>query len=181
MPYSTFSKIYDLLQALNRAGPKDIFELSEEIHNAEIESFAIWRRSEGSDRSVKSYCSEPSVRRLTRFVGALGLIDIENQRMCQINDIGKNALVGDNYATQLGAQVIKYMKESVGLPFEDLERHIESVKRPAIADAQTIYQTLVLPRKLPVSEDAFRRLLYLLQRCGILIGTVRKIYSSTRG
>jgi hypothetical protein len=181
MPYSTFSKIYDLLSVMDKAGPKDIFELSHEIHETQIESFAIWRRPDGSGQPIKSYCSEASIRRLTRFAHALGLIDIENQRICQINDIGRYALSEDNYATQLGTQVMRYMRESIGLPFDELERHIESIKRPAIPDGQTIYQTLVLPRKLSISEDQFRRLLYLLQRCGILSGIVRKIYSSTRG
>lgn len=181
MPYSTFSKLYDLLTVMDEAGPKDIFELSREIREAKIDSFAIWRRVEDSGQPVKSYCSEASIRRLTRFAYSLGLIDIENQRICQVNDIGRNALSGDNYATQLGAQVMKYMRESVGLPFDDLEEHIESIRRPAVPDTKTIYQTLVLPRKIEISEDRFRRLLYLLQRCGILTGTVRKIYSSTRG
>ena len=181
MPYSTFSKMYDLLMVLDQTGAEDIFRLSRQIHEGRIESSAIWRRTGGSDQPVKSYCSQASIRRLIRFAHALGLVAIENQRTCEINDIGRNALTGDNYATQLGTQVIWYMGQSVGLTLDDLENHIDSLDRPAIPDAQTIYQTLVIPLNLPVSEDRFRRLLYLLQRCGILSGIVRKIYSSKRG
>jgi hypothetical protein len=176
MPYSTYSKIYDLLSVLDQIGSKDIFELASEIYGRGIESFAIWRRSEGSERPVKGYCSEASIRRLIRFVCLLQLIDMENARICRINQIGKNALTGDNYSTQLSAQVKTYMREVVGLAFEDLSAHIDTLKVP---DARTIYLTLIVPRKLGISEEDFRRLLYLLQRCGELAGVIRKIYSTT--
>ena len=44
MPYSNYSKIYDLLTELAKEDrPKDLFDFAEEIQNSQIESFAIWR------------------------------------------------------------------------------------------------------------------------------------------
>ncbi len=178
MPHSTYSKIYDVLSTLNHVEEQDIFDLARQINENEFESFAIWRRPEGSDQTVKSYCSEASIRRLIRYMHSLGMIDIENQRVCRINEVGRNALTGDNYSTQLGSQIVRYLRVTVGLPFNDIQDQIASIQRPAIPDAQTLFQTLVISRNLPISEDEFRRLLYLLQRCGLLSGRIRKIYSS---
>jgi hypothetical protein len=177
MPHSTYAKIFDVLTSLSDGNPRDIFELSQEIHEEKLESFAIWRRGEGSDRPLKSYCSPSSIRRVIRLVYALELIRIdENRRTCYIQPIGRNALKGDNYPVQLGAQLIKYMRETIGITLEELERIIKSIKHPKVADSYTIYQSIASQRGMQVSEEEFRRLLYLLQRCGKLEASIRKIY-----
>jgi len=178
MPQSTYSRIYDILSVLNQTQPIEISRLAAEIGNRQTESFAIWIRPRGSTTSEKSYCSEASIRRLIRFTERLELIEIAKERTCAMNAIGRHALQGNNYPTQLGAQVVKYMREDIGLPFEDLEKHIAGIRHPELADADTIYRTLVPARKLPVSEPELRRLLYLLQRCGRLQGRIRKVYST---
>ena len=178
MPHSTYSKIFDVLSILNNGRPRDIVELSNEIHDKKIESFAIWRRAEGSNRSLKGYCSASSIRRLIRFVDALELIKIdENKRNCRILPTGENALVGENYPVQLGAQLVRYMKEKIGISLDELERILKSVKPPKLADSETIYQIVASRRGVNSSEEEFRRLLYLLERCEIISASVRKIYA----
>jgi hypothetical protein len=178
MPHSTYSKIFDILLILNNGRPREVFELSNEIHEKKLESFAIWRKAEGLNRSVKSYCSPSSIRRLIRFIDALELIKIdENKRMCYILPTGENALIGDNYPVQLGAQLIMCMKESIGISLEELEKIIKSIKPPKVADRDTIYQIVVSRRGVNSSEEEFRRLLYLLQRCEKISASVRKIYT----
>jgi hypothetical protein len=182
MPHSTYSKIFDLLSYIRNGNPRDIFELSQEIHDNEIESFAIWRKTEGSNRSQKSFCSPSSIRRLIRFVNILGFIRIEeNKRNCRILAIGKNALSGENYSVQLGAQLVKYMREYIGISLEELERVITSLRSPKIADSATLYQIFLTRRSITITEEEFRRLLYLLERCDKIDASVRKIYQAQAG
>lgn len=177
MPHSTYTKIYDTLAYLEKVGAKELRELSEEIHNANIESFAIWRRADGTTRPVKSFCSPQSIRRLLRFMNEIELVDIEKERVCKIRPEGINALKGENFPTQLGAQLIKYMRETVKLPFSSLESIIKQIKRPQIPDNDTIFD-IAKKQKALISEESFRRLLYLLQRCDKLSASVKKIYSA---
>ncbi len=178
MPHSTYSKIYDLLSVVKDSGPRDIFELSQHIHDSKLESFAIWRRTQGSDRSIKHYCSPSSVRRVIRFTHKLGLIELENQRTCRIQPAGENALMGENYPVQLGTQLMKYMRDEIGLSFEDLKKVISSIKPPQVADSSTIFLAVSKRSGVDVSEESLRRLLFLLQRCGKLNAAIKKVYST---
>ena len=120
MPYSQYSKMHDLLRELSaKEEAVEINGFAEEIHNKQIESFAIWRRAEGSDSSIKTYCSTTAIRRLIRFAAELELIEIHDQRRCELTPMGANALQADNYPTQLAAQVVKYLREKAGITYEE--------------------------------------------------------------
>ena len=60
------------------------------------------------------------------------LVDIEKERVCKIRPEGINALKGENFPTQLGAQLIKYMRETVKLPFSSLARLYPNATYPMV-------------------------------------------------
>ena len=177
MPHSTYSRILDILVTLERTGPIDLFKLAEQIRGNRTDSFAIWRRVSGSSQAAKTYCSEAAIRRLIRYSAQLELVSIKNQRLCGLSRIGANAIKGENFSSQLGAQLVKFLRDHLSLPFDDLVKHINSVKPPKVPDSDTLFQTISSKRALDISQEEFRRLLYLLQRCDKLDAKVRKIYS----
>ena len=175
MPYSNYSKIFDILSFLESTGPINIFDLSRRIHDEQVESFTIWRRSPTSSQPSKSFCSPASIRRLIRFLDFIELIEIDNNRICKNGQAGTNALKGENYPVQLSAQLMKYMRVVANLSFEELESIIDGIDHPQIADYETLFDH-AKKQGLTLSDNEFRRLLYLLQRCGKLQANIKKIY-----
>ncbi|HSR31625.1 MAG TPA: hypothetical protein VLY63_13750 [Anaerolineae bacterium] len=178
MPYSNYSKIYDLLTELsNGDAPKDVFQLAEEIHDKEIESFAIWRPgTEPGALATKTYCSTASIRRLIRFVAELGLVEIGDSRQCSLTTYGRNALRGDNYPRVLATHVAMYLKENAGITFSELKDTIGSIRSPEVPFFDTIYSRVSSERDLQIGENRLRMVMYLLERCDMLTSITRKVY-----
>jgi len=86
--------------------------------------------------------------------------------------------MGENYPVQLGTQLMKYMRDEIGLSFEDLKKVISSIKPPQVADSSTIFLAVSKRSGVDVSEESLRRLLFLLQRCGKLNAAIKKVYST---
>lgn len=178
MPYSNYSKIYDLLTELaGKDQPKDLFELAEEIRDSEIESFAIWRPGPEPDAPpTKTYCSTTSIRRLIRFVTELGFIDLDEERQCRLTSYGRNALRDENYPRVLSTHLTMYLKDRAGVTYSEIKETILAIHRPEVAFFDTIYGRISSQRELQIGEGRFRMVLYLLERCGMLSSLTKKIY-----
>ena len=178
MPYSNYSKIYDLLTELAKEDrPKDLFDFAEEIQNSQIESFAIWRPgSEPDTPPTKTYCSTTSIRRLIRFVTELGFIDLDEERQCRLTSYGRNALRGDNYPRVLSTHLTMYLKDRVGVTYSEIKETILAIQRPEVAFFDTIYGRISSQKDLQIRQSRFRMVLYLLERCGMLTSLTKKIY-----
>jgi hypothetical protein len=178
MPYSNYSKIFDLLTELaEEDAPKDVFELAEEIRDKEIESFAIWRPGpEPGSPPIRTYCSTEAIRRLLRFTAELGLIEIVDRRQCSLTSYGRNALKGDNYARVLATHIAMYLKDSAGVTYSEIRDTIAAIRRPDVPFFDTIYDRLSSERDLRIGKTRLRMVLYLLERCGMLIAITRKLY-----
>jgi len=178
MPYSNFTKIFDLLTELEKEGsPTDLFQFAEEIQKKEIESFAIWRPGPDPEAPpAKSYCSPTSIRRLIRFTAELGLIGLDDERQCTLTTYGQNALRGDNYVRVLSTHLTMYLKEKSGVTYSEIKDIIASVRRPQVAFFETIYGLITEEQELHIGKARFRMVLYLLERCSMLTSITRKIY-----
>lgn len=178
MPHSNYSKIFDLLTELaDEDEPREIFQLAEEIRDKEIESFAIWRPGpEPGSLPVKSYCSEASIRRLIRFVSELGLVEIDDGGQCSLTAYGRNALKGDNYAKVMATHMAMYLKQSAGVTYSEIKDAIASIRRPEVPFFDTIYERVRDERDLQIGANRLRMVLYLLERCGMLVTMTRKVY-----
>jgi hypothetical protein len=176
MPHSNYSKIYDLLQGLSsKEMPVGLVDFAHEIHNNRLESFAIWRAADGG-APVKTYCSPESVQRLIHFAEQLNLIRVDEQGRCSISGIGLNAVNRRDYPRHLGAQLVRYLRDEVGITEAELKGVIGGIRRPRVPDFDTIFERVTDGRTLGVSKDHFRGVLYLLERCGMLETMIRKVY-----
>jgi hypothetical protein len=177
MPYSNYTKIFDLLTEMTKEDvSKDIFQLAEEIRDKQIESFAIWRAEEPGSVPLKTYCSTTSIRRLIRFISQLGFIEIDGGRQCSLATYGRNALKDDNYPRALATHVAMYLNEKAGVTYSEIKDIIASIRRPEVPFFDTIFQRMTSERDLQVGESRMRMVLYLLERCGMLTTMTRKIY-----
>ncbi len=178
MPHSNYSKIYDLLTELAQAGSaRELFEFAEDIRSKEIESFAIWRPGpEPGAAPVKTYCSTAAIRRLIRFAAELGFIEIDAERQCRLTSPGRNALREDNYPRILATHLAIYLKEQAGITLTDLKDTISAIQRPEVPFFETIYHRIKAERDLGITERRLRMILYLLERCNMLVTVTKKIY-----
>lgn len=180
MPYSTFSKIHDILLSLqSQEQPIPINDLAETVQNDESkESFNVWIRSGSETRQTRVQIA--SIRRVIRFTAALNLLEIRDGRLCLLTKIGENALDGGNYPVQLASQLKRYMKDRFGIDFSQLEDAIESIKSPAVPTRATVIGVIRERYNVSVDEAGFRSLLYLFERCNEIDAKMAKLYS-TRG
>lgn len=178
MPHSNYAKIFDLLTELAQENEsREIFELAEEIHDRQIESFAIWRPGpEPGTPTVKAYCSPKSIRRLIRFASDLGFVEIGEGQLCSLTSSGQRALLGDNYASTLGTRLVMYLNEHAGVSYSDLKDTIVGIRRPEVPLFDTIYRKVSSQWTLQIGEGRFRMVLYLIERCGLLTTLTKKIY-----
>ena len=178
MPYSNYSKIFALLTELDKKDtPQEVFALAEQIHEQEIEAFAIWRPGpDPGSLPVKTTCSTKSIRRLIRFVAELGLVEIGEGRQCSLTTYGQNALREDNYPRVLATHVAMYLKDGAGITYSEIKDTIASIRSPEVPFFDTIYERMSRERDLRIGESRLRMLLYLLERCGMLDSVTRKIY-----
>jgi hypothetical protein len=178
MPYSNYTKIYDLLNVMAGLGDaRDLFEVAETVQAREIESFAIWRpgANEG-DPTEKSYCSTASIRRLIRFSAELDLIAIDEDRLCRLTTYGRNATREDRYASTLSTHLANYLRHTAGVSYSEIKDTIAAIRRPDVAFFETIYDRLVSQTDLGITKDRLRMVMYLLERCGRLVSVTKKIY-----
>ena len=180
MPYSNYTKIFDLLTELDHGdGPRELFAWAEEVREKEIESFAIWRPGPEPDAPpIKTYCSAKSIRRLIRFVAELGLIKIGEGKECRLTSTGRNALQGDNYGRAMSTHMAMYLKNQAGITYSDLKDTISAIQRSGVPFFDTIYERVSDEQELQIGEGRFRMALYLLERCGMLTSLTRKVYFS---
>jgi hypothetical protein len=178
MPQSNYSKIFDLLNELaEEDAPKDLFEFAEEIHGKELESFTIWRPGPEPDSPpIQAYCSPRSIRRLVRFVAALGFIELGDKRSCSLTTYGRNALREDNYNRMLSTHLTLYLRQHAGVSYSEIKDVIASIRRPEVPFFDTIYERLDGTQDLQIGKQRLRMVLYLLERCGMLSSLTRKIY-----
>jgi len=178
MPHSNYSKISDLLTELAEAeSPPDIFDFAEAIRDKEIESFAIWRPgSEPGAAPIKTYCSTTAIRRLIRFVSELGFVEIGEDRTCRLTARGRNALRQDDYPRILATHVAIYLKERAGITLTEIKNTITAVRRPEVPFFEVIYGRISAERDLQITARRLRMVLYLLERCGMLVTVTKKIY-----
>jgi hypothetical protein len=178
MPYSNYSKIYDLLNVMsNLGGPQDLFDLAETVQAREIESFAVFRAGpEPGDEVEKSYCSTATIRRLIRFTAELELTEIDEGRQCQLTQYGKNATSEDRYADTLSTLLANYLRQKAGVSYSDIKDTITAIRRPDVAFFETIYERLSSQADLGITKDRLRSVMYLLERCGRLDSVTKKIY-----
>jgi hypothetical protein len=178
MPYSNYTKIFDLLAEMAKEDvSKDIFQFAEEVRDKQIESFAIWRaEGEPGSSPVKTYCSAKSIRRLIRFISQLGFIELDGGRQCSLATYGRNALKGDNYSRALATHVAMYLNEKAGITYSEIKEIIGSIRRPEVPFFDTIYEKMTSEQDLKIGESRMRMVLYLLERCGMLTTMTRKIY-----
>jgi len=162
MPHSNYSKIYDLLTELAQAGSaRELFEFAEDIRSKEIESFAIWRPGpEPGAAPVKTYCSTAAIA----------------ERQCRLTSPGRNALREDNYPRILATHLAIYLKEQAGITLTDLKDTISAIQRPEVPFFETIYHRIKAERDLGITERRLRMILYLLERCNMLVTVTKKIY-----
>jgi hypothetical protein len=177
MPYSTYSRIRDLLDSINNRQPIDIFDLSNVIHDEGVESFAIWRRG-SSGASIKQYCSPSAIRWLIRFGHELGLISIDNSRNVTPTPDGRNALSGTNYNAQLATQINEYL-EANGTSYATLVETIRNVQPPNVPDRYTVFESLS-SKGMKLDGDRFRRIINLLVRTNQLASQMRRFFSEIR-
>jgi hypothetical protein len=178
MPYSNYSKIFDLLNVMAGLGEaRDLFDLAEEVQAREIESFAIWRPgpNEG-DPTEKSYCSTATIRRLIRFTAELELVQIDEERQCRLTTYGRNATREDRYASTLSTHLANYLRHKAGVSYSDIKDTITAIRRPDVAFFETIYNRLSSQVDLGITKDRLRMVMYLLERCGRLVSVTKKIY-----
>ena len=178
MPQSNYTKIFDLLSELaTEDAPKDLFEFAEEIHEKQIESFAIWRAGPEPDSSpVKAYCSPKSIRRLVRFAADLGFVELGEKRTCTLTAYGRNALREDSYDRMLATHLAMYLRQTAGISYSEIKDVIGSIRRPEVPFFDTIYNRLNGAQELHIGKQRFRMVLYLLERCSMLSSITRKIY-----
>jgi hypothetical protein len=151
--------------------------LAEQIHEQEIESFAIWRPGPDPDSlPIKTYCSAKAIRRLIRFVAEIGLIELGEGRQCRLTNYGQNALRGDNYPRVLATHVAMYLKDGAGVTYSEIKDTIASIRSPEVPFFDTIYVKISSERDLQIGEGRLRMVLYLLERCGMLESVTKKIY-----
>jgi len=176
MPYSTYSRIFDILKTLGQDDGVNIFDFSRHLHDEGIESLAIFRG--GPAGSIKDYCSAAAIRRLIRLATRLKLISIEDRQTCKLTEDGKRALSPDDYGAVLGLQIRTYLREQ-GFSYENLLKTVRDVKHPDIPDLQTIYES-ARDSGLAMNQDDFRKILNLLHRCDLLDHITRRLWREPR-
>lgn len=176
MPYSTFSKIHDVILTLQELKtPIEIDELAQRIQeDTSKQSFYVW--ISGDNGSVKTRCKVTSIQKQIVFSGTLGLVNINNIHMCQLSSIGQFALQRDNYAGQLAAQVKNYIRNELSLRFDQLEEAIKSLKSEPVPDFDALKEAVKRKFNVNPPDAEFRRALYLLERCEVVNAEMRKVY-----
>jgi len=150
---STYNKVYEILKnAEKKAG--NISEFAKMIQNSN-ESFVYYKRD--NTGVVHEYpCKLYTIRKKIRFCIQLGLLD--DEKSCNLTDLGRNALIEGRFDLQLQQSVILYL-EKHDLKFLDIELAINKLILPT---TWSLYQSLS-PK---LSEDRFRTCLLLLSECG---------------
>lgn len=177
MPYSTYTRLRDLLGWVADAGSSDIKTLAEAIHEEPVESFAIWRRGTGGN-SIKQYCSPAAIRRLIRFAAELDLVNIENSKDVSLTPQGQNALRGSNFDWQVSTQLKGYL-EKYRTTFAVLAKVIRDIKLPEIPDLYTVLEKL-RRQGATIDDREFRRVINLLVRTGELGSRMRRMFTEAR-
>ena len=177
MPYSTYTRIRDLLYHVAAAQQKDYSDLAQIVHEEPVESFAIWRRGTAGN-SVKQYCSPKAIRRLIRFMRALELVNIENNREISLTPKGQNALQGNNFNPQLSTQLKEYLEKN-GANFATLIKTMKDVKLPEVPDRYTILEHL-RAQGATIDDEKFRIVVNLFVRTGELSSRMRRMFTEAR-
>lgn len=174
MPYSTFSKVYDILVELNEGGEASVEELAERIYSnwPKAKSFTFFRRTAEDRPPIEQACTRRCIRRNIQFAHYLGLVDIEDG-VCTFTDEGENAMRSDNYAAQVGTLVNSILADE-GFPPTAVERAISTLTAPELPDWETIWAHR--PEGCRLDAERFRKLLYLLGRSGNLDMTLKLLY-----
>lgn len=179
MPYSTFSKIYDILVELSEGGDATVEELAERIYTEwpKAGSFTFFRRTAEDRPPIGQPCTRRCIQRNISFAQYLGLLHIEDG-VCALTDEGVNAMRGDNYPAQLGTLVNGILADG-GFPATEIVRAISTLIAPELPDWETIWKHR--PDGCRLDRERFRKLLYLLGRSGDLELTIKLLYGIPEG
>ena len=181
MPRSTYSKIFDVLTLLGSCDqPIDIDKFIDLLRSNKLKSFEIFKRNPSSGLIQTDYCSEYSVKRLLSFMNHLELVKIPEKQKLEISAEGRNGLDADNFPTQLSTQLVKYLRRDFKIELEDINVAIRRIEKPDLPFIPVILMHLSESRTEPLSEDWFRKIMYLLERCGEFHAVTRKAYSAQK-
>jgi len=174
MPYSTFSKIRDILTEVDQGGEATVGELAERIRSSwpdKAGSFTWFRRAGGEPPSEIEPCSLDSIRRNIRFAERLGLLSSQDG-VYRLTDDGRNAVRGD-YAGQVGTLVNGILADR-GFSLRQVNLVISQLPGGEVPDWQTIWKHR--PRECLLEQEEFRKLLYLSGRSGNIDLGMRLVY-----
>lgn len=152
---TTYTRIRQVLYYLE--GHPDERQLDTIARNIRLSGIAEFhlRSSDGE------MMSEASIRRLIRFMDELDLIKLENGELRNKSSFAY-ARNDDTYAKIIDMKA-QALLSARGVTIDDIGKAIRKVKLPSAPDAPTLYEKI---SPSDMSEETFRRLLYLLARAG---------------
>lgn len=181
MPRSTYSKIFDVLTLLESCDqPIDIDEFVELLRSNKLKSFEIFKRSPSTGLIQIDHCSEHSVKRLLSFMNRLELVKIPEKQKIEITAEGRYGLDAENFPTQLSTQLVKYLRRDFKIELSEINQAIKRIEKPDIPYIPVILSYLSESREEPFSENWFRKIMYLLERCGVFSAVTRKAYMAQK-
>lgn len=165
---STYNKIKEII-ATAQSFPEEINSFSERLQS-NANSFVYYKRD--GDQTIEAPCSIGSIKRNINLCVDLGLI--QSSESCALTEEGIEGLDTEKFDSVLRMVVLGFIDKN-GASWSDIENAIENLD---YADPESIYKYL----SIQISEEDFRKLLFLLSLCGlekgenILHGYIKKTY-----
>ncbi|MGA8733220.1 MAG: hypothetical protein WB558_04785 [Terriglobales bacterium] len=111
------------------------------------------------DSEERRYLSAKALRRLLYFLQQIKLIEIQDE--ITLTAAGREALKTEAYDRIVSRLVLEYLWER-GISLDTIHAMIESIELPEVPEPSVIFEKLTAKQQSRISQERFRRLLYLL-------------------